>query len=136
MTKLLWVLGAALVVLVLARVGLRARLGAKSPLYALARDYLREQLAAQGIVDKVPARCIAEIAERYASSAVSRPLGRIAAASEVMRRIDGAVSVIAQWVREGRAFPRSIAEMPLPTYAASDALQIDALQDDVLDADH
>ena len=136
MTKLLWVLGAALVALVLARMGLRARFGAKSPLHALARDYLREELAAQGIVDRVPARCIAEIAERYASSVVSRPLGRIAAASEVMRRIDEAVVVIAQWVREERAFPRSIAEMPLPTLVASDALQSDALLDDVLDADH
>lgn len=131
MTKLLWVLGAALLALVLARVGLRARFGAKSPLHALAHDYLREQLTAQGIVDKVPTRCIAEIAELYAGSVVSRPLGRIAAASEVMRRIDETVAVIAQWVREGRAFPRSIAEMPLPTLGASDALQ-----DDVLDADH
>ena len=131
MTKLLWVLGAALVALVLARVGLRARLGAKSPLHALARDYLLEQLTAQGIANQVPTWCITEIAERYAGSVVSRPLGRIAAASEVMRRIDEAVAIIAQWVREERAFPRSIAEMPLPTLAASDALQ-----DDVLDAEH
>ena len=131
MTKLLWVLGAALVALVLARVALRVRAAARSPLQALARDYLREQLTAQGIADKVPARCIAEIAERYAGAVVSRPLGRIAAASEVMRRIDAAVAVIAQWVREGRAFPGSIAEMPLPALGAPDALQ-----EDVLDSDH
>jgi len=131
MTKLFSVLGAALVALVLARVALRLRASGKSPLHALARDYLLEQLRAQGIADKVPARCISEIAERYAGYVVARPLGRIAAASEVMRRIDEAVAVIAQWVREQRSFPRSIADMPLPTLGVSDALQ-----DDVLDADH
>ncbi len=130
MTKLLWLLGAALVTLVLARVALRMRAGGRSPLHALARDYLREQLTAQGIVEKVPARCVTEIAERYAGAVVSRPLGRIAAASEVMRRIDEAVVVMAQWVGEGRAFPRNIAELPLPALGVPDALQEDVLDSD------
>lgn len=127
MTKLLWVLGAALVALVLTRLGLQLRAGRKSPLHALARDYLGEQLTARNIADKVPARCIAEIAERYASAVESRPLGRIAAASDLMRRIDAAVAFIAEWVRDGREFPPHAAELPLPALGAPDALQQDAL---------
>ena len=130
MTKLFWVLGAALVTLVLARVALRIRASGTSPLHALAREYLQEQLRAHGIVDRVPARYVDEIAERYAGVVVSRPLGRIAAASEVMRRIDEAVAVIVQWLREGRAFPRSITELPLPALGLPDALQQDALNSD------
>ncbi len=123
MTKLLWILGTALVALVITRVVLQLRAGGKSPLYALAREYLAEQLVAQGIAHQVPARCIAEIAERYAGAVASRPLGRIAAASELMKRIDAAVMLIAAWVREGREVPRSIGEMPLPELAAPDVLQ-------------
>src|ERR1700732_4491899 len=105
MTKLLWILGAALVALVITRVTLQLRAGGKSPLHALARDYLWEQLTAQGIADKVPARCIVEIAERYAGAVQSRPLGRLAAASELMKSIDAAVTFITAWVRDGREFP-------------------------------
>src|SRR5437868_831461 len=113
MSTLLWVLGAALVALVATRVGLRWRAEGRSPLHALARDYLAEQLSAHHIADKVPARCKVEIAERYAGAVQSRPLGRIAAASELMRHIDAAVDCLVQWVREGRPFPRSAAELPL-----------------------
>jgi hypothetical protein len=123
MTMLLWVLGAALAALVVTRVALRLRAGGRSPLHRLARDYLSEQLRAQGIADKVPSRCMAEIAERYASVVQSRPLGRIAAASELMRRMDAAVAFIAEWVRDGREFPRSIAEMSLPGLGVPDMLQ-------------
>jgi len=31
-----------------------------------------------------------------------RPLGRLAAASELMKRLDAAALFIAEWVREGR----------------------------------
>lgn len=123
MTELLWILGAALVALVITRVALQLRGSGKSPLHALARDYLREQLTAHGIADKVPARCIAEIAERYAGAVESRPLRRIAAASELMQRIDAAVSFITASVQDGREFPPSVAEMPLPALGAPDALQ-------------
>ena len=130
MTNLLWVLGAALVALVVTRVALQLRAGRKSPMHALARDYLGEQLTAQGIADKVPARCIAEIAQRYAGAVESRELGRLAAASELMKRVDAAVAFIAEWVRDGREFPRSVAEMPLPGLGAPDALQEDVLDSD------
>ena|SRR5579862_6119414 len=123
MSTLLWVLAAALVALVVTRVALQLRAGSRSPLHALARDYLGEQLTARGIADKVPAHSISEIAERYAGAVQSRPLGRIAAASELMRHIDAAVAFIAQWVQEGREFPRNVAEIPLPGLGASDALQ-------------
>ena len=132
MTALLWVLGIALVALVATRVALQMRAGGRSPLRALAREYLGEQLTAQGIADKVPARCIAEIAERYSAAVDLRPLGRIAAASELMRRLDAAVAVIAEWVRDGREFPRSIAEMPLPGLGVPDVLQ----ELDSQDSDH
>jgi len=130
MNELLWVLGAALVALIVMRVALQLRAGRKSSLHSLARDYLDEQLSAQGIADRVPERCIAEIAERYADVMVSRPLGRLAAASELMRRIDAAVALIAEWVRNGRDFPQSVAEMPLPALGVPDALQEDALSSD------
>jgi hypothetical protein len=131
MTALLWVLGIALVALVVTRVALQWHAGGRSPLHALARDYLGEQLTAHGIADKVPARCIAEIAERYSSAVDLRPLGRIAAASELMRRIDAAVAVIAEWVRDGREFPRSVAEMALPGLGVPDTLQeLDAPKSD------
>jgi hypothetical protein len=119
MTRLLAVLSAALVVLAITRL-LRPR--AHSRLQALARDYLRERLTAQGIADQVPARCIGQIAERYADAVQSRPLGRLAAASELMRRIDAAVVVVTAWVREGRALPRSVAQWPLPELGAADEL--------------
>jgi hypothetical protein len=122
-STLLWVLGAALVALGATRVALQVRAGSKSPLHALAREYLTEQLAAHGIADQVPARCKAEVAERYAGLVQSRPLGRIAAASELMRHIDAAVACLAQWVREGRAFPRSAAELPLPGLGLPQALE-------------
>lgn len=124
MTKLLWVLGAALVALVITRIALRWRRGTSSPLHALARGYLIEQLAAQGIADKVPSRCITEIVEHCAGAVVSRPLGRIAAASQCMRRIDETVAVIARWVREGRKIPRSIAQLPLPGFADTGDLKL------------
>ncbi len=127
MTKLLWVLGAALVALALTRVALQLRGGRKSPMHALARDYLEEQLTARGVADKVPARCVAEIAQRYAGVVEARPLGRLAAASELMKRIDAAVAFISEWVREGREFPPSVKDMPLPALGAPDALQEDVL---------
>jgi hypothetical protein len=130
MTKLLWVLGAALVALAVTRVALQLGARRKSPLHALARDYLWEQLRAHGIADKVPTRCIAEIAERYASAVESHPLRRLAAASELMKRIDAAVAFIAEWVRNEREFPRSAAEMTLPALGVPDALQEDALDPD------
>ena len=130
MTKLFWVLGAALVALVLTRAALQLRVGGKSPLYALAREYLKEQLTALGIADKVPSRYIAEIAERYSGVVESRPLQRLASASELMKRIDVAVAFIAEWVRDGREFPRNVAEMPLPSLGAPDALQEDVLNSD------
>jgi hypothetical protein len=130
MTKLLWVLGAALVALVVTRVALQSRAGRKSPMHALARDYLAEQLAAKGIADKVPSRCVTEIAQRYADTVESRPLRRLAAASELMKRIDTGVVFIAEWVREGQEFPRSIGDLPLPALGVPDALQEDALDSD------
>lgn len=130
MTTLLWVLGIALVALVVTRVALQWRAGQKSSMYALARDYLEEQLEAQGLADKVPARCVAQIAQRYAGTVEARPVGRLAAASEVMRRIDTAVAFIAEWVRSGREFPPSVEDMPLPALGAPDALQEDALDSD------
>lgn len=130
MTRLLWVLGAALVALALTRVALQWRGGRKSPMHALAREYLEEQLTAHGLADKLPGRTITEIAERYAGVMEARPLGRLAAASELLRRIDAAVAFIAEWVRDGREFPQSIADMPLPALG-----EPDALQEDVLDSD-
>jgi hypothetical protein len=130
MTKVVWLLGAALVALVITRTALRLRTGRRSPLQALARDYLGEQLMAQGIAKQVPPRCIAEIAQRYADAVESRPLGRLAAASELTRRIDEAVVFIADWVRDGRQVPRSAAKMPLPGLRAPDALLEDALDPD------
>jgi len=123
MTALLWVLGIALAALVATRVALQMRAAGRSPLHALAREYLGEQLTAQGIADKVPARCKVEIVERYAGSVDLRPLGRIAAASELMRRLDAAVAVIAQWVRDGREIPHNVADMPLPGLEVPDVLQ-------------
>jgi hypothetical protein len=131
MTTLLWVLGGALVALVLTRVALQLRVSGKSRMYALAREYLEEQLVARGIAEQVPARCVTAIAERYASAIESRPLGRLTAASRLMRHIDAAVAVIAQWVSEGREFPPSIAEMPLPALEVPDELQ----EPDIPDAD-
>jgi hypothetical protein len=130
MTKVVWVLGAALLALVVTRTVLRSLGARRSPMLALARDYLEEQLAAQGIADKVPAVYIAEIARQYADAVQSRPLGRLAAASELTRRIDAAVVFIAEWVRDGRQFPRSAAEMSLPALGVSDALLEDALDSD------
>lgn len=130
MTKLLWVLGAALLALAATRVALQLRTGRKSPLHALARDYLEEQLRVRGIADKVPKRCLAEIAERYAGVVESRPLGRIAAASELMRRIDAAVAFIAEWAGERRELPRDIADMPLPALGVPDTLEQDFLSSD------
>lgn len=130
MTTLLWVLGVALVAMVVTRVALQLRASQKSSMHALARDYLEEQLRAQGLADKVPARCIAEIAQRYAGAVEARPLGRLAAASELMRRIDAAVAFIAAWVRNGREFPPSVGDMPLPALGVPDALQQDALDSD------
>jgi len=123
MATLLWVLGAALVALVITRVALQLHSGGRSPLNALAREYLKEQLTAYGIADRVPARYIAEIAERYAGAVELRPLGRIAAAAQLMRNIDAAVAVVVQWVRDGREFPSSIGQMPLPDLGVPDALQ-------------
>lgn len=130
MNKLLWVLGVALVALVLTRVALQLRAGRKSSMHALAREYLDEQLTAQGIADKVPKRCMAEIAQRYAAVVEARPLGRLTAASELMRRIDAAVVFIAEWVRDGREFPSSARDMTLPALGAQDGLQEDVLDSD------
>lgn len=127
MSRLLWALSAALVILVAARAALQLRTGKKSSMHALARGYLAEQLTAQGIAHKVPARYIAEIAERYAAAMESRPLGRIAAASELMSRLDAAVLFMADWVREGRELPRRAIEIPLPGLGSPDTLQRDAL---------
>jgi len=127
MSKVLWALGAALVALILARAALQLRVSRKSPLHALAREYLKEQLAALGIADKVPSRCIAPIAERYAGAVESRPLQRLAAAAELMKRIDAAVAFIADWVQQGREVPRNVGEMPLPALGTPDALQQDLL---------
>jgi hypothetical protein len=128
MIRLLWVLGAALAALVVTRVALQLRAGRKSPMRALAREYLVEQLTARGIAHQVPSRCIAEIAQRYAEAVESRPLGRLAAASELMKRIDAGVVFIAAWLGDGREFPQSVAEMPLPGLSVLDALQEDALR--------
>jgi len=132
MTKLFWVLGTALIALIITRVALRSRSGGRSPLNALAREYLGEQLAARGIAHRVPARYIAEIAERYAGAVEVRPLGRIAAASQLMRNIDAAVAFIEQWLQDGREFPPSIAQMALPALGVPEALQ----EPDVPDPDN
>ena len=91
---------------------------------ALAREYLVEQLTAQGIAKRVPPRYIAEIARRYASVAESRPLSRLAAVSDLMRHLDVVVPLLTAWVQDGREFPRRIAELPLPG-AVPDVLQQD-----------